>query len=171
MYSSFARKLFEAESSQEAANEIASLVEKLRTKRPSFDEFKVAFREIAYTNANSKQKNLVRYILRKVSEHQQYKYPTDYEELTVEHLHPQSLTDKDGWNELNVGQIGNLLFLDQKANGEMNVKSPKDKIAYLKKHKYSVPDELTEVEIWTPDLAQARTDMIAEIAYTKIWSI
>ncbi|MOA62859.1 hypothetical protein D3C78_1884070 [compost metagenome] len=53
----------------------------------------------------------------------------------------------------------------------MNVKSPKDKIAYLKKHKYSVPDELTEVEIWTPDLAQARTDMIAEIAYTKIWSI
>jgi hypothetical protein len=56
MYSSFGRKLFEAPNSQDAANEIAELVGKLRERRPSLDEFNVAFKEISYTNNNSKQK-------------------------------------------------------------------------------------------------------------------
>lgn len=171
MYSSFARKLFEAKDSQEAANEINQLVEKLRTRRPSLDEFKIAFREVMYTNVNSKQRHLVRYILRKVSEYYGYKYIGEYEELTIEHIHPQSIINVNGWDSWNVGQIGNLMFLDQKANGQLDTKDPKAKVAHLIASGYIVPDELKAIEAWTPELALARTDLIAELAYTKIWSI
>ncbi|WP_095148176.1 DUF262 domain-containing protein [Pseudomonas sp. Irchel s3a18] len=168
MYSSFARKLFECKHSQAASDEITALIDKLRDRRPSIDEFKVAFRELSYTNANSKQKNLVRYVLRGISEHCAYKYPVDFEELTIEHLHPQSVM-KDGWNEGNVGQIGNLMFLDQKVNGKLNTKSINEKVTFLQSIGYSVPDELVDLTSWGPDEALARTDMIADMVYKSIW--
>lgn len=168
MYSSFARRLFEAETSQEAGDEINELVSKLRARRPSFDEFVVAFREIAYTNTNSKQKNLVRYILRRVSEHNNYKYPCDMDDLTIEHLHPQSVLAND-WTETNVGQLGNLIFLDQKLNGSLKTKNISEKISILEKSGYDIPAELHGLTEWTPALSQARTDSIAALSYNFVW--
>lgn len=168
MYSSFARKLFECDNSQAASDEITGLIDKLRSRRPSLDEFKVAFRELSFTNSNSKQKNLVRYVLRGVSEYCSYKYPVDFEELTIEHLHPQSSL-KDGWDEWNVGQIGNLMLLDQKVNGKLNTKSIGEKVKFLKESNYSVPPELLGVSEWGPDNALARTDAIADMVYNNIW--
>lgn len=168
MYSSFARKLFECQHSQTASDEITALIDKLRSRRPSLDEFKVAFRELSFTNANSKQKNLVRYVLRGVSEHCAYKYPVDFEELTIEHLHPQSVI-KDGWDEWSVGQIGNLMLLDQKVNGKLNTKPINEKIKFLQSSGYSVPDELAGLKAWGPDEALARTDLIADMIYKNIW--
>ncbi|AZL67013.1 DUF262 domain-containing protein [Pseudomonas oryziphila] len=168
MYSSFARRLFESETSQEAGDEINELISKLRARRPSFDEFVVAFREIAYTNTNSKQKNLVRYILRKVSEHNNYKYPCDMDDLTIEHLHPQSVFAND-WTETNVGQLGNLIFLDQKLNGSLKTKEISEKLSILEKSGYDIPAELHGLTEWTPALSQARTDSIAALSYNLVW--
>lgn len=168
MYSAFARKLFESETSQEAGDEINEFINKLRSKRPSIDEFVVAFREIAYTNANSKQKNLVRYILRAVSEFYNYKYPCDMEELTIEHLHPQSIVGS-GWDEWNVGQVGNLIFLDQKFNEKLKTNKIEEKLLRLKESGYVIPEELVGATTWTSKQALARTDLIANAAYNEIW--
>lgn len=168
MYSSFARRLFEAKGSQDAGDEINELVSKLRDRRPSFDEFLVAFRDIAYTNTNSKQKNLVRYILRRVSEHNNYKYPCDMDELTIEHLHPQSSLVND-WTEGNVGQLGNLIFLDQKINGSLKAKNISEKLLLLARSGYDIPAELRGLTDWTPALSLSRTDSIAELSYNSVW--
>ncbi|MBV4469382.1 DUF262 domain-containing protein [Pseudomonas siliginis] len=168
MYSAFARKLFESETSQEAADEISEFIDKLRAKRPSIDEFVVAFREISYTNANSKQKNLVRYILRAISEFYSYKYPCDMDELTIEHLHPQSMVG-GGWDEWNVGQIGNLIFLDQKFNEKLKTNKIEDKLSKLSANGYVIPTELIGLVTWTPEQALARTDLLAKAAYEKVW--
>ncbi|RMQ96172.1 RloF protein [Pseudomonas savastanoi pv. glycinea] len=168
MYSAFARKLFEANSSQEAGDEIQELINKLRAKRPSVDEFVVAFREVSYTNTNSKQKNLIRYILRAVSEFHKYKYPCASDELTIEHLHPQSIHE-GGWDEWNVGQIGNLIFLDQKFNEKLKTHKIDDKLSKLKDNGYDIPEELVGVIKWTPKQALERTDAIAKIAYNEVW--
>lgn len=168
MYSAFARKLFESETSQEAGDEINEFINKLRAKRPSIDEFVVAFREIAYTNANSKQKNLVRYILRAVSEFYHYKYPCDMEDLTIEHLHPQSIVG-NGWDEWNVGQVGNLIFLDQKFNEKLKTNKIEEKLLRLKDSGYVIPEELVGATTWTSKQALARTDLIANAAYNEIW--
>lgn len=168
MYSAFARKLFEAETSQEAGDEINEFMSKLRAKRPSIEEFTVAFKDISYTNANSKQKNFVRYILRAVSEFYNYKYPCDMDDLTIEHLHPQSVTT-NGWHDWNVGQIGNLIFLDQKFNEKLKTHKIEDKLARLKENNYVIPTELVGITTWTPKQALARTELIAKAAYEEVW--
>lgn len=171
MYSSFAIKLHESETPQEASILIKELVEKLRTRLPSFDEFKVAFKEIIYTNTNSKQKNLVRYILRKISNHHSYKYSVDFDELTIEHLQPQSTINNLEWKESIVGSLGNLIFLDQKTNGKLDSKDFKEKKEYLKKEKQTIPEFIVNCEEWTPEKITQHTESMAELAYKKIWSI
>jgi len=170
MYSSFARKLFEAKNSHEASNEIATLVDKLKVKRPSFDEFKVAFNEIYYTNSRSKQKNLVRYILRNISEHYSYKYPVDFDDLTIEHIQPQSDID-DTWSEESIGRLGNLMFIDQDMNGKLGTKSFPEKMRILKLKQYSIPTFLETKTTWSPGDVNSHTDEMAEVAYNHIWKI
>lgn len=170
MYSSFARKLFEADNSQKASDEIAILVEKLRNKRPSVEEFKVSFREIYYTNSKSKQKNLVRYILRKVSEYYTYKYPVDFDDLTIEHIQPQSNVGED-WTEEVIGRLGNLILLDQEMNEKLGTKPFAKKLKMLKKKNYSIPDFLEPKSEWTPSYVDEHTDLMAELSYNRIWKI
>ena len=90
------------------------------------------------------------------------------EELTIEHLHPQSTLVND-WTETNVGQLGNLIFLDQKLNGSLKTKEISEKLSILEKAGYDIPTELQGVTEWTPTLSQSRTDNIAEISYNTIW--
>ncbi len=171
MYSSFAKKLFESKNSQEASDEIEELVSKLRNRVPSLDEFKVAFSEVYFTNSNSKQKNLVRYILRGFSEYFSYKTPVDYDDLTIEHLHPQSKIDQEGWSEELVGSLGNLIFIDEKMNGELDVKSFKDKRKVLLDASYTLPDSVTNSAQWEPKEVIDHTTLMAENAYNHIWKI
>lgn len=171
MYSSFAIRLFNCNDSQSASDQISEFVSKLREKRPSIDEFKVAFKEVIYTNTNSKQKNLVRYILEKFSLYYSYKYPVDFDELTIEHLCPQEKIGQDGWKEESVGCLGNLMFLDQKINGELDTKNFADKKRILVEKGYSLSEFVTKVKDWTPDLIFEHADEMAEVAYNDIWKI
>lgn len=171
MYSSFGRKLFESKNSQQASDEIQLLMEKLNDKQPSLDEFKVAFKEIYYTNTNSKQKNLVRYILRKFSEHYSYKYPVDFDELTIEHIHPQSEIGEDEWDEVNVGQLGNLIFLDQRMNGYLDTKPFSEKVEIMISKGYTLPEDLREKDSWSVSDVNSHTENMAEVAYKTIWKI
>jgi hypothetical protein len=170
MYSSFAQRLFESKDAQISSDEISTLTDKLRNKLPSLDEFKVAFKEIVFTNSNSKQRNLVRYILRKFAEYYSYKYPVDFDDLTIEHLHPQSEISND-WKEEIVGCLGNLILLDQKMNGEIANKSFRDKKSILLNEGYTLPEIINKAEDWTPYEAIKNTEYLAEIAYKKIWEI
>jgi hypothetical protein len=170
MYSSFAQRLFSSSNPQDAAGEIDRLKGKLRERVPSLDEFKVAFKEVYYTNSNSKPKNLVRYVLRKFSEHYAFKYPVDFDDLTVEHLYPQSKID-DKWPAEIVGGFGNLIFLDGKMNEKLGTKSHQEKIKALKEEGYSLPSMMKQSDEWTPDLVVKHTEEMAKVAQTEIWRI
>lgn len=171
MYSSFAIKLFESRNSQEASEIIQDFVAKLRDKRPSMEEFKVAFKEVIYTNSSSKQKNLIRYILEKFSLHYSYKYPVDFDDLTIEHLSPQKNIDQGDWSEASIGCLGNLIFLDQGINRELDIKSFKEKKEILKKRGYSLPDFILNADEWNPENVFKHAEKMAEVAYLEIWKI
>ncbi len=171
MYSSFAIKLFESKDTQEASNLINEFTNKLRDKRPSIEEFKVAFKEVVYTNSNSKQKNLVRYILRKFSTYYEYKYPVDFDELTIEHLHPQKKIGEGDWTEPSVGCLGNLIFIDEKINGELDTKTFSEKKEILLDKGYDLPEFIIDTSEWTPEIVYEHADHMAEVAYSKIWKI
>lgn len=171
MYSSFGRKLFECDDSNAAAVEIKNFIAKLRTRRPPLDEFAVGFKQIIYTSSNSKQRNLVRYILRKFAEEGSYRFSVDFDDLTIEHLAPQDLIGANGWDEETVGQLGNLFFLDPAMNGKLANKSFEDKLALLEANNCSVPEFISSQSAWAKDNIVAHTELMAELAYSKIWSI
>ena len=171
MYSSFAKKLFESKNSNEAAKEISSLVGKLKLKLPDYDEFEVSFKKINYTNLNTKQKNLVRYILRKFGEHHGYKFSKEYDELSIEHIYPQAKIDKQSWNEEVVGCLGNMIFIEPNINEELGTKDFLQKIAIFESKNCSVPEYVSDQAEWTAELVSKHTNQMADIAYKKIWKI
>ena len=171
MYSAFARRLHGAKSSQEAAIEIGDFIGKLRDRTPSYDEFLIGFREIAFTNENSKQKGLVRYILRKFSEHHSYKSPVDFDDLTIEHVAPQSGIGKNSWDAQTVGQLGNLIFLDQKMNEKLEEKPFNEKKRLLQKDGYEIPLYMLNATSWTPAEVREHTEEMAKTAYDQIWKV
>lgn len=170
MYTSFAKKLFDATTSQQCSEEIDALIKKLQDRVPSIEEFRVAFKEVVFTNSNSKQKNLVRYIMRGLSEYYSYKYPVDFDELTIEHIHPQSKASDNNWSDV-VGCLGNLLYIDQAMNEKLSTKSFDEKVSILKAAGYDIPDFMTNVEKWTPELVLENTYEMADTAYNQIWKI
>lgn len=170
MYSSFAQRLFSCANSQEASNEINSLVRKLRDRVPAFEEFKLGFNALVFTNSNSKQKNLIRYVLRRFSLHHEYKTPVDYDELTIEHVYPQSQINEQ-WPEAIVGSIGNLVLLDEKTNSKLGTKNFGAKIKHLSENGYTLPGALTRTQSWTPDEVKSHTDEMAHTAFHHIWKI
>lgn len=171
MYSSFGRKVYEAEGSQEIGVEINKFINKLRERIPTSDEFAASFQEIYFTNSNSKQKNLVRYLLRKFAEADERKYPVDFDELTIEHLFPQKNIGEQGWTSSDVGRLGNLILLDQKRNGELDTKDFAAKRAKLKEWGYELPDVVERNDIWTPELVKEHTAIMANRAFNDIWKI
>jgi hypothetical protein len=170
MYSSFGQRLFNCKTASDAANEIDALKSKLRERVPSQDEFTVAFKEVYFTNNSSKQKNLIRYILRAFAEHYKFKYAVDFDELTVEHLHPQSKINSR-WKEEVVGSLGNLIFLDGDTNEKLSSKDFKNKRTYLVENGYSIPEFVATTKDWTPKTIMRHTESMAEVAYKSIWKI
>jgi len=170
MYSSFAQKLFSCNNSDTACTEIQNLIKKLRERVPAYDEFKIGFSSLVFTNTNSKQKNLLRYILTKFSIYYQHKTLRDYDDQTIEHIHPQSATDSQ-WTEEIVGSVGNLILLDEETNVKLGSKDFADKIKYLKENGYSLSGILATSNEWTPDRVSRRTDEMSKTAHQNIWKI
>ena len=171
MYSSFARKLFEAADSNQAGIEIKAFVQKLRERRPSLDEVTLGFRDVTFTNLITKQKPLVRYILRKFAERDKFKFTVDWDDLTIEHFAPQASIGVGSWTDASVGQLGNLFLLDPKKNGEVADKQPEKKKELLSGGGYSVPEFIMKAPTWTAAAVKEHTDAMALIAHEEIWKI
>lgn len=171
MYASFARKLFESSDSNQAAIEIKLFIQKLRERRPPFDEFLFGFRSVGFTNSNTKQKGLVRYMLRKFSEDAAFRFAVDWEDLTIEHFAPQAWIGSPGWDDSVVGQMGNLFLIDGDSNEFLASKSPTEKKKHLVDQRISFPEFVRQKSDWQPSDVGDHTEEMAKRAYETIWKI
>lgn len=168
MYSSFGRKLFDAKDRTEANAEIRKLKKKLSDRVPIKEEFDAAFRQVIFTNQFTSQKNLVRYILNEIGQECGWPRIADFEDLTIEHLVPQSkISDK--WPVELIGQLGNLLLVDEDTNLELGNKSIKEKKKILKAKGYHLPDYFWQADRITADLIKRRTQELSDISYYEVW--
>ena len=170
MYSAFGRKLFDASNSNVASAEIRSLVTKLRERIPPPNEFDAAFEQIIYTTTATSQRALVHYILRKVTEHECLPIVGESNELTLEHLVPQTEIGEK-WPEQIVGQIGNLMLVDKATNEKLGTKPFAEKKKILLKRKYQIPKEFEDETKLTEELITRRTYAISERARAEIWKV
>jgi hypothetical protein len=171
MYASLGRRLFEATDTQAAVKLVAELKSKLRDRIPSLDEVKALFPSILFTDNQTKQKNLVRYILARFQTHSTTSVTIDFDGMTIEHLVPQSLIGTGGFSEEVVGQVGNLILLPPALNAKLANKAFKDKQKLLSSAGVPIPPEFQGLDQLQPKDIKKRTGNLADSAYKKVWKI
>lgn len=170
MYSSFGKQIFGSNNKEEIINIIRDLKSKLEEREPIDSEFDVGFSQIIYTKAISSQKSLVQYILKRISIHESQPYIGDSDDLTIEHLMPQSARNK-GTKEDVFGQIGNLMLIDSETNNLLSDKNFSEKKSILIEKGYKLPQILLESEIIDESVIKRNTARVSEIARKYVWKI
>lgn len=171
MYAALARRIYSSKNSQEVADIIKEIKQKLSERVPSESEFVALFPELLYTNTLSKQRALVKYVLVKMAKSNQLALPGDWDDLTIEHIIPQARIDDGTHTEEIVGQMGNLLLVPSKLNERLKDKSFKEKKTILIDGGYPLPQEIISADEWTAELVVQRTEQIALEACQKIWRV
>lgn len=170
MYSSFGRKLFEATDPETASSAISDLLEKLRERVPSPTEFDAGFEQLIFTKYNTSHRATVRYALQKIALQEAQPALGETEDLTIEHLLPQSEIIDDNSAGI-IGQIGNLILVDSATNESLGTKDYEAKKKILQEKGYKLPNLLLESPAITPELIKQNTMRISNLAREKIWKV
>jgi len=168
MYAALARRIYAAKDSQEIAGIIKEIKQKLAERIPSEGEFVALFPELIYTNTLSKQRALVKYVLVEIAKHDQLALLCNWNELTIEHIIPQSKIDEFNFPEEIIGQIGNLILVPPKLNEKLKDKSFQEKKTILLEANYPLPEEIDSANVWTHENIEDRTFNIATKAYREV---
>lgn len=171
MYSSFGRQIFAANDADGVHSAIQELEAKLREREPPESEFFAGFEQIIFTKNQSSQKALVQYILKKVAKHEGQPTVGETDDLTIEHLLPQSTISDEKDIERVVGQIGNLVLVDGKTNNLMSNKDFREKKEILMRAGYKLPAVLLAADDITEDVIRANTARVGTLAREAIWKV
>ena len=173
MYANLARRLYEAGNAQtEVAAILKELKAKLRERIPTEAQFLASFPSLIYTSTISKDRSLVRYVLNNVSKHLKIPHTDDLNDLTIEHLVPQSAIGSGPWTEETVGEIGNLMLITSSVNQKLENKDYASKKQILKRqYKSALPEHFWSADELTPELIRQRTDEMAKLAYSQVWKL
>lgn len=172
MYSTYGRKLFLAPDDISRLAVIRELQQKMREKIPTYDEFLAAFRTLKFTNGYTKQKRIIQYMLSKFDGHYNKNgVSINYELMTIEHILAQNPSSKAINHDAYVGQIGNLILVDEKTNNLLGTKSFADKKTILTKSNIHVDNIIGSATNWTANEIEARTLDIANKAFNVIFTI
>jgi hypothetical protein len=169
MYAALGRRLFEANNTQNAVQVIQELNQKLRDRVPSLEEFKALFPNIVFTDNITKEKKLVKYVLVGLDRQQTNPAVIDYDQMTIEHLAPQSLIGEQDYDDALIGQLGNLILISEELNGKLENKAFKDKKRILTESGYKLPKLIEQATAWTGREIKQRTEAMAEEAYNTVW--
>lgn len=172
MLAKVAREIENAADGNAKAMVIAGLRNKFREIKPAFKVFQALFGAIYFSSVYTRQKKLVQYILRKISQTQAAGTPLDLERLTVEHIASQSEVSKGGLSELKVAELGNLILINVDANSETlgNKAFGKKRPLLLKLAPYEDAD-VAKASSWGEAEITNRTNALAKLAYETIWKV
>jgi hypothetical protein len=171
MYASAARELYAAANLQARTSVLREFQKKLATRKPQYDEFEALFLELKYSSKFSKQKNLVRYILIKNYQYNSTGLVVDPDQMTIEHLSPESPPKGGTLSDEDVASIGNLILVDQKLNEKLANKKFSEKIAILKGANVWVDKGVLDATTWDASTIVVRAKRLAEDAYKHVWRL
>ena len=173
MYALLARHVANIKNAQDATPVLKDLKKKLQDRVPPIAEFLALFPGLIYTSRLTKERQLMKYVLSKISRELGHAFPADLDELTIEHLISQSNIGTAKWTDEIIGQIGNLILVPKELNQKLENKTFKEKKALLIKSNYQemLPDYFWDTDQLTPDLIIRRTNELAVLSFNKVWKI
>lgn len=171
MYASAARTLHEAKTLAAKVKVLDGLRAKLKSKLPPYGEFEARFLELRYSTNFTKQKNLVRYILTKMLQHNAPGIPFDPERMTVEHIAPENPAKPSGLADEQIASVGNLILVSQKLNDKLGNRSFTDKMKILKKANIWVGNLVKQASSWGAPEIEKSSRALSDEAFNKVWRL
>ena len=170
MYALAGRSVLNGATPAKKGEAIDDLLQKLRERIPTYPEFESAFVELRSSRIHKQQTPLVRYTLGRLHESavSGQDEPVAVDQLTVEHLIPQSKRKPKSVPDEDVGRIGNLLLVSEALNAELEDKSFPEKQKILKKLANSEADIVKAKDFGSAEIL-ARSKRLAERAYHDVW--
>ena len=170
LYSRHAISLTNAKTHAEVQVVFNELKDSLKRKMPSFNEFEVGFENLVYVNKNTRNKNLIKYILARFMLKKSTGVSIDINSMTLEHILPQS--SSTSVYDKTIGSIGNIILVDSKTNSEeLKNLTFTDKKEILLSKNYPLENFITDSNDWTLGTIGKRTEILCKEAYYKDWTI
>jgi hypothetical protein len=171
MYAAWARQLFFAGTQATKQKVVKDVVTGLRERLPSYADFVAGFGAIRYSDELTKQKKLVQYILRKISDCcSGAGVATDHDQMTIEHIASQNPADM-GVNVSpdSVAKLGNLLWCNSSLQEQLKNRPFAQKRDILKRTLVAGKDEVVSATRWTDEEIDHRGNALASLSYEGIW--
>lgn len=169
LYAKNARNLTHAKNSGECNKIISEVISTLNDKKPTKDNFKNKFAKLQFSNKNTSNKKLIKYIFAKMERNLRSTSEFEPSDLSLEHIMSQS---SQGVSDSIISSIGNLLPMGELINGSAATASFSDKKEIYKKSNYFVVQDFLAKhtqEIWNEELISARANDLADYAYDHVW--
>jgi hypothetical protein len=96
--------------------------------------------------------------------------PIDYSQMTIEHIYPESPRTGKTLESSVIGQVGNLILVDQNLNNKLANKPFKEKKKILSDAGVYLGEALEQAEDWGAEEIAKRTAEMAEVSFTKVWA-
>lgn len=162
IYSRFAIALRKCTNKSEATKIINDkLIAPLNKFYPSYEVFAVKFKELFFTKKDDPANVKCKYAIYKLNAYFCNKDVFE-DDGSIEHI----LSETNGEHTLN---IGNLILLEGKINGEAGQQSYEEKIPYYQKSQYVWIKKFIEVnKDWNESMIEGRAEGLAAVYYNKI---
>lgn len=95
----------------------------------------------------------------------------NYDLMTLEHILSQNQSVKAANHDNFVGQVGNLILIDEQTNNTLGRKSFTEKKAILTNANIHIDNIISTATDWTSTEIEARTIDIATKAYNTVFTI
>lgn len=152
------------------------VIRELKGVYPGDDEFRAAFISKQMDTSNSRKKNIVKYILRKIeAAHSGRAETADLPEITIEHLLPVNFSQN--WPQPNgedypslLYRFGNMIQLEEALNRDAGNSNFEVKRPILSRSQFSLPNEVSKLESWGMSEIHCMQEKMADLAL-EIWRV
>jgi hypothetical protein len=170
MYALGARELTETNSKDKNAQKIKEFKKKLRDRIPSYEEFEAGVLDIRFSDENTRQRQLVRYLLRRIDGHLRDGTLPDYELMNVEHMAAQNPSGQREASVEATAMLGNLLLIPTEVNDKLKNLPSKEKLRILRESKHPL-DEALKAKNWNDEGIRKRTRALSKLLHDKILKV
>jgi Protein of unknown function (DUF1524) len=112
MYAAAGRAVSSDSTEQKLAKHLQEFKAKLASKLPDKAAFEAGFSKLRYSQSDSRDRPLIRYILAKIDAHLRKDATVDYSKMTIEHIAPQNVPRETSL-VTSYASIGNLVLVSE----------------------------------------------------------
>jgi hypothetical protein len=163
MYAAAARDLTNEADTQKRAKALQDFQTKIKGRRPEKESFITGFSELRYSNAETRNKALVRYILERFDIQIRQDAAINYSSMTIEHVGSQNPKGAPALSQY--AEIGNLVLVSEELNGKLKNKSFVEKKKIMKEAGLPLDPTLATANDWDDATIERRTDAIAKALF------